>query len=53
LKPDLCALKGLRNNAVILGQFSLLKKVFLVDSGNLGFRVEVNRAEILRFSVSR
>ena len=42
LKPDLCTLKSLRNNAVILGQFSLLKKLFLVDSGDLGFRVEVN-----------
>jgi hypothetical protein len=42
LKPDLCALKGLRHDAIILGQFSLLKKLFLVNSGNLRFRVEVN-----------
>ena len=43
LEPDLCALEGLRNDAVRLSQFSLLKKLLLVDPGNLRFSVEVNR----------
>jgi hypothetical protein len=43
LQPDLCAPEGLRNNAVRLGQFSLLKKLLLVDPWNQRFSIKVNR----------
>lgn len=42
LQPDLCAPEGLRDNAVSLGQFSLLKKLLLADPWNLRFSIEVN-----------